>query len=139
MLATALYRITQESLHNIEKHAGKARQVRVKLLRRRSWVYLEIADDGEGFVWCADGSHVRGSGLGLRNIQDRVDLLGGSLTLEAAPGKGVRIRIKMPFQRAVAGASRGRVDGKVYKRTFGGRPSAGSGGPALSAGGPAGH
>lgn len=140
VLATALYRITQESLHNIEKHAGEARQIRVKVLRRRSWVYLEIADDGDGFAWQADQNHEQGgAGLGLRNIQDRVDLLGGRLTIEAAPGKGVRIRIKVPFQRVAASASQERRDGKVYTRTFGGRPSAGAGGAALSAGDAAGH
>nr|WP_228579568.1 cache domain-containing protein [Halomonas sp.] len=140
VLATALYRITQESLHNIEKHAGEARQIRVKVLRRRSWVYLELADDGDGFAWQADQNHEQGgAGLGLRNIQDRVDLLGGRLTIEAAPGKGVRIRIKVPFQRVAASASQERRDGKVYTRTFGGRPSAGAGGAALSAGDAAGH
>ncbi len=139
VLATALYRITQESLHNVEKHAGNVRQVRVRLRRRRGWVYLEIADDGEGFRWRAEQSHEQGgSGMGLRNIQDRVDLLGGRLTIEAAPGKGVRILIKVPFQRAT-GTSRERVDGRVYTRTFGGRPSAGAGGAALPAGGAAGH
>ncbi|MCG6658015.1 histidine kinase [Halomonas campisalis] len=140
VLATALYRITQESLHNIEKHAGRVHQVRVKVRRRRSWVYLEIEDDGEGFAWRPDQSQEQdGSGLGLRNIQDRVDLLGGRLTIDTAPGKGVRIRLKVPYQRATSKASGERSDGRVYKRTFGGRSSAGSGRPALPAGGPAGH
>ena len=121
VLATALYRITQESLHNIEKHAGRVREVRVIVLRRRSWVYLEIADDGEGFAWHPDQRREQdGSGMGLRNIQDRVDLLGGRLTIEAAPGKGVRIRLKVPFQRASSMTSGERSDGKVYTRTFGG-------------------
>ncbi|RCV90194.1 cache domain-containing protein [Billgrantia montanilacus] len=140
VLATALYRITQESLHNIEKHADGARQVKVKLVRRRSWVYLEIADDGEGFAWRAGQGHEQGgTGLGLRNIQDRVDLLGGRLSIEAAPGKGVRIRLKVPFQRIAGKTSGERVDGRVYTRTFGGRPSAGAGGAALPAGGAAGR
>ena len=140
VLATALYRITQESLHNIEKHAGMARQVKVRVLRRRSWVYLEIADDGEGFTWRPDQRREQdGTGMGLRNIQDRVDLLGGRLTIEAAPGNGVRIRLKVPFQRVSSKTSGERIDGRVYTRTFGGRPSAGSGRPALSAGGTAGH
>ncbi|MCE9665518.1 cache domain-containing protein [Halomonas sp. M5N1S17] len=140
VLATALYRITQESLHNIEKHAGGARQVKVKLVRRRSWVYLEIADDGEGFAWRADQSHEQGgTGLGLRNIQDRVDLLGGRLTIEAAPGRGVCIRLKVPFHRVAGKTSGERVDGRVYTRTFGGRPSAGAGRVALPAGGAAGR
>ncbi|MGR4069558.1 cache domain-containing protein [Halomonas sp. LR3S48] len=140
VLATALYRITQESLHNIEKHAGMARRVKVKVQRRRGWVYLEIADDGQGFVWRPERRQEQdGTGMGLRNIQDRVDLLGGRLTIEAAPGKGVRIRLKVPFQRASSMTSRERIDGKVYTRTFGGRPSAGAGRAEVPAGGAAGH
>jgi two-component system NarL family sensor kinase len=140
VLATALYRITQESLHNIEKHAGEVRLVRVKVLRRRGWVYLEIADDGEGFAWHPERRCEQdGTGMGLRNIQDRVDLLGGRLTIEAAPGKGVRIRLKVPFQRVAGKTSGERIDGKVYTRTFGGRPSAGTGGAALPIGGAAGR
>nr|WP_277345585.1 cache domain-containing protein [Halomonas bachuensis] len=140
VLATALYRITQESLHNIEKHAGGAHRVVVKVLRRRNWVYLEITDDGEGFTWHTERRQEQdGTGMGLRNIQDRVDLLGGRLTIEAAPGRGVRIRLKVPFQRVASKTSGERVDGRVYTRTFGGRPSAGAGGAALPVGGAAGR
>ncbi|MBZ0329797.1 cache domain-containing protein [Halomonas sp. ANAO-440] len=140
VLATALYRITQESLHNIEKHAGLARQVKVRVLRRRSWVYLEIADDGEGFTWRPDQRREQvDSGMGLRNIEDRVDLLGGRLTIVTAPGKGVRIRLKVPFQRVTSKTGGERVDGRVYTRTFGGRPSAGAGGASLPAGSAAGR
>lgn len=140
MLATALYRITQESLHNIEKHASRASQVQVKVRRRRNWVYLEIADDGEGFAWHpGQRCEQQGAGMGLRNIEDRVDLLGGRLTIEAAPSKGVRILLKVPFQRVSSKTSGGRIDGRVYTRTFGGRPSAGSRRPALPTGSAVGH
>lgn len=82
--ATTLYRIAQEALTNIERHAG-ARHVRLDLAASAGIVRLAIADDGRGF----DPSrieHPRSGGIGLRNMRERIEHHGGRLALASAPG-----------------------------------------------------
>lgn len=81
----ALYRILQEALRNIARHAN-AQQVTVRLRPYE----LEITDDGQGFD--AGG---RTPGLGLASMEERVRLLGGHWTLQTAPGKGTRIHARL--------------------------------------------
>jgi len=91
--ALNLYRIVQESLNNILKHSG-ARQVNVQLERDIHEVQLLIEDDGVGFVPEKAGAR---KGLGLKNITERVRMLGGKLDLVSAPGKGTRISVTIPL------------------------------------------
>jgi signal transduction histidine kinase len=84
-----LYRIAQEALNNILKHAH-ARRIAICLKQARSIVTLEISDDGIGF----DPVAARESGgLGLRGIEERVSQVGGDLALRTAPGAGTRLRV----------------------------------------------
>lgn len=87
----ALYRIAQEALTNIERHAG-ATEITMDLRGHRRGATLRIADNGRGF-------DVRSGtpGLGLRNMQERMEQLGGHLFLHAAPGKGVEIEATVPL------------------------------------------
>ncbi|SFR41291.1 two-component system, NarL family, sensor kinase [Yoonia tamlensis] len=78
----ALYRIAQEALTNIERHAG-ARQVVMSLKGHRHGAMLRIADDGVGMVW-PPSKHGPAHGLGLRNMQERIEQLGGSLRITTA-------------------------------------------------------
>jgi signal transduction histidine kinase len=89
--ATALFRIAQEALTNIAKHAGAAR-VSVKLARLRHHVSLKISDDGAGI-----GPADRGkpASFGLRGMAERARALGGTLTLSHAPGGGTVVAIKI--------------------------------------------
>lgn len=80
----ALYRIAQEALMNIERHAG-AQQVQVDLRGHRRGATLRIADDGRGIP---PESQRGGRGLGLRNMQERVEQLGGTLRILSARGAG---------------------------------------------------
>jgi PAS domain S-box-containing protein len=87
-VALCLYRVVQEALRNIAKHAH-ARHVLVTVRRVDDEVQLAVTDDGHGF----DLAMVReqGRGLGLRSIDERVRLVGGRLSVETAPGKGTAI------------------------------------------------
>jgi PAS domain S-box-containing protein len=94
--ATNLYRAAQECVNNILKHAD-ARLVRVALERDIHHVRLWIADDGRGFEIGANGGGAPGrGGLGLKNIAERVRILGGTLTVDSQPGKGTRIEALIP-------------------------------------------
>ncbi|MFF9766806.1 GAF domain-containing sensor histidine kinase [Streptomyces sp. NPDC014636] len=89
----ALLRVAQEALHNALRHSGAAR-VDVSVERRGSGAVLRVADDGNGF----DPTTVRRAGrhLGLVSMRDRAGGVGGSLTVESAPGKGTTIEMEVP-------------------------------------------
>lgn len=95
---TALFRIGQEAMTNISKHAN-AREVRVSLQVDPHRVRMEIADDGVGFdpnTLLGVEGHRRG--WGLLGMQERAALLGGQLTIETKPGHGTCIRVVLPLQ-----------------------------------------
>ena len=87
----ALYRITQEALRNIAKHAGKT-AVEVTLVYSRRELRLSICDHGRGFE---PGEARSRGGMGILNMEERVRLLGGRFTLKAQPGKGVTILVRV--------------------------------------------
>jgi PAS domain S-box-containing protein len=92
--AINVYRIVQESLNNIFKHSH-AKKVRVMLERDVHEVLLKIEDDGRGFKPVKNGNG--GKGLGLKNITERVRMLGGKMKLDSKPGKGTHIEITIPI------------------------------------------
>ena len=85
-----LYRVIQESLTNVTKHAD-AGQVRVGLVEEAGWLKVTVVDDGAGF----DTAQIS-PGFGLVGMQDRVGLVGGTVTVESAPGVGVTVLAKLP-------------------------------------------
>ncbi len=89
--ARELYQIAQEALNNIVKHA-RARRVTVRLRFEERLTRLEIGDDGAGFD--VEGTR-QGGGLGLRGMTERVQRLGGTLSIESAPGGGTRIVVEL--------------------------------------------
>jgi signal transduction histidine kinase len=90
---TVLYRITQEALTNIVKHAD-AGLVRVHLSRVGNGVALVVQDDGRGF----DPEGVREGSVGLVGMRERIALLGGSLTIESTEGAGTMLTAEVPIQ-----------------------------------------
>jgi PAS domain S-box-containing protein len=94
----ALYRITQEAVHNTVKHAH-AHAVSVRVDRMSGSVRLEISDDGAGFEHGAEGK-----GLGLTGMADRAARLGGSVDVDSAPGRGTRVRVRIPVDIAAEGS-----------------------------------
>lgn len=99
---TALYRIAQEALTNIAKHA-KARNVEVLLERRVDHVLLIIEDDGVGFDPAVAGSAA--PGFGLLGMQERAGLVGAVLEIESSPGKGTSVLLRMASGAKAASGS----------------------------------
>ena len=93
-VSLCLYRVAQESLRNIGKHAG-ATEVRVALTGSARETRLMIEDIGDGF----DLEHARGKGgLGLISMDERVRLVGGTFSIQSKPGKGTRIEVRIPLR-----------------------------------------
>lgn len=94
-----IYRIVQESLNNIRKHSG-ARVANVKLVAAYPSLILRIEDEGKGFNVASRLSEaVLEKRMGIRSIEERVKLLGGSLSINSKPDSGTRIRIDIPFPK----------------------------------------
>jgi signal transduction histidine kinase len=92
-----LYRILQEALKNVEKHA-RARHVAVRLTQRGDFVQLAINDDGIGFDSDHRPPRRRGKdGLGLLSMRERATYVGGALKVKSAPGEGTTIRAEIPL------------------------------------------
>ena len=89
---TALYRIVQEALTNVLKHASAAR-VTVRLKQGDRFVQLVVQDDGAGF----DPQGVRDGGLGLVGMRERVGLLGGRMVVESSEGAGTLLKVEVPI------------------------------------------
>ena len=83
---TALYRIVQEGLTNVVKHAA-AHRVSITLVRKEAAAVVVIEDDGQGF----DLEAVRAGALGFTGMRERVELVGGRLTVETSPGAGTTV------------------------------------------------
>ena len=89
---TALYRIVQESLTNVVKHA-RARRVSVLLMRKDRAVVAVVEDDGRGF----DPQAPRDGGFGLVGMRERVALLDGRLQVESREGAGTTLVVEVPL------------------------------------------
>jgi signal transduction histidine kinase len=99
--AIALFRIVQESLNNIVRHAG-ARRVHITLGRIDAELHLLVEDDGKGFN--ADGvDHT--THFGLLGISERVTALGGTLEIDSNPGAGARLSVCLPLPAEQGGTA----------------------------------
>jgi two-component system CheB/CheR fusion protein len=93
-IASGLYRIAQESLRNVAKHAH-AKHLSVELAVRDLGLLLSLEDDGIGFTPQA----VKGKGgLGLVSIGERARIMGGTLSIESKPGDGTLLSVRVPFE-----------------------------------------
>jgi len=88
----ALFRVSQESINNIMKHA-RATSVQVILSKETNAIVLEVRDNGLGFS-TATG---RNNGLGLSQMRQRVVQLNGSLDIHSSPGNGTRVVARIPL------------------------------------------
>ena len=95
----ALYRIVQEALSNVVRHA-QATRVRIRLQWRDERMVIVVEDDGRGFD--PDGqSDPRGRGLGLLGMAERARYLGGRLGIESSHGRGTRVTVEVPREPGV--------------------------------------
>ena len=92
---TCIYRVVQEALHNITRHAD-ATYVEIRLTRRGDVLFLTIHDDGKGFA------PEQERGVGLLGMEERVLHLNGEFHLESTPGGGTFIRVELPFAQRYA-------------------------------------
>jgi PAS domain S-box-containing protein len=96
---TNLYRILQEALQNVQKHAG-ADRVSVLLERRGGQAVLVVEDNGEGYDPKAEMAAASNKSMGVINMRERAALIGGSLEIESAPGHGATIYVRVPLTRS---------------------------------------
>jgi two-component system sensor histidine kinase UhpB len=96
-IETACFRVSQEALTNILRHA-RAANVWIDLSADQNQVTLTVRDDGVGFV-VEDGTNraTTGESLGLLSMEERIALIGGSLTVQSQPGKGTEVRARVPL------------------------------------------
>jgi signal transduction histidine kinase len=94
---TALYRVVQEALTNIRKHAGRCR-VHVAVRRRGQTIRLSVRDWGRGFSLAAAARSraTHGARVGLEGMQERIALLGGRFAIRTQPGRGTSIEVNVP-------------------------------------------
>jgi signal transduction histidine kinase len=97
---TAMYRIVQEGLTNVTKHA-QATQAIVRLGRRLRAVVCSIVDNGRGFDARAGSARTQSQGLGVIGMRERVATLGGTLSITSRPGRGTTLKIVVPLETVV--------------------------------------
>lgn len=96
-LETALFRVVQEAITNIARHSA-ARNVELSIRLNQGELCVDIVDDGIGFeINSVTISPDSGRGLGLLGMEERLELLNGELTVEAAPGAGTKVFIRVPI------------------------------------------
>lgn len=99
LIETAIYRIVQEALTNIARHAS-AGEASIELRRERNLLRCAIRDDGVGFdpnlVLRGDAGR---RGLGLLSVRERLDALGGRLRIKSTPGEGTELSVAVPLRR----------------------------------------
>jgi signal transduction histidine kinase len=89
LMEQSLFRVTQEALANIARHSG-ATHVEVELAWEEDQVTLSVADDGQGF----NPATTNGKGVGLRSMRERVEAVGGQISVTSQPGAGTRVTVR---------------------------------------------
>jgi signal transduction histidine kinase len=116
-LATCLYRVVQEALHNIEKHAD-AEQVHICLALQAEAVCITITDDGQGFTLPSQRQLLDAHHYGLVGLRERVTLLNGSFEVRSTPEQGASLRACVPLTpSATPGVSSDRRVGGVSQHS----------------------
>jgi PAS domain S-box-containing protein len=105
-LETTFYRVAQEALVNVQRHA-KASDVSVVLERDKETVTLIIEDNGCGFAVEDEPRSRRAGRLGILGMRERLELIGGSLTIESSPDNGTSVYVRATAQGEVAGSAAG--------------------------------
>jgi signal transduction histidine kinase len=115
---TVLFRVAQESLTNVAKHA-RASQVAVAIRKFGDGICMEVTDNGRSFRFRTKNSHKGEKRLGLLGMQESVRLVNGQFAVKSQPGRGTTVRVVIPFQSAGARTlSRAVQDGRIRNRGF---------------------
>ena len=101
-IETAVFRIVQESIANVAKHA-RAENVVVRLEYEEASLVVEVEDDGQGFdLGDVRQPELTGSGFGLLGMRERAALIGGTIDLQSKPGQGTTVRFRLPLRASRA-------------------------------------
>jgi signal transduction histidine kinase len=100
-IRTALYRVAQEALNNVARHAKSSLAV-VTVSCLDGLIYMEITDNGQGFKVDGTPDAKKPKRLGLLGMRERIEMVGGTFSLESTPGKGITIRVEIPPERPPA-------------------------------------
>jgi two-component system sensor histidine kinase DegS len=95
---TALYRVIQSALNNVARHA-EATNVIVRIEKRPGALRLEVRDDGKSFQVDRVLLSKRFKRLGLLSMRERIEMFGGTLNVESAPGKGTLVHATLPLEK----------------------------------------
>jgi signal transduction histidine kinase len=98
-LETAIYRVVQEALHNVAKHAN-ASSVLIEMFREGDRVHLTVEDDGVGITQKPNPARQT---FGMAGMRERISTLGGKMTIVSSPGHGTRIEVSAPISSQVTG------------------------------------
>ena len=101
---TVVFRIAQESLTNVNKHA-QASQVAIAIRPFKGGICMEVADDGKSFKADPKDAGKSEGRLGLLGMQERVRLVNGQFTVKPRPGKGTTVRVMVPFKLSAQGSA----------------------------------
>ena len=93
---TALYRVAQEALTNVARHAHASR-VEVKIQKRAQAICMTIKDNGKGFLPGSDSHAKKNKRLGLLGMRERLDMVGGTFTVASTPRKGTTVLAQIPL------------------------------------------
>jgi signal transduction histidine kinase len=96
-IETAMYRVVQEALTNIAKHAH-AKNVEIRVARTMKHLECVVRDDGVGFDAPAVVACMTRGGLGLVGIRERLNAVGGTMRIESVAGKGTKLMVKIPVE-----------------------------------------
>jgi signal transduction histidine kinase len=110
-LESTLYRLVQEALTNVVKHAGASR-VTVAVIEDNATIQLSVTDDGAGFQ-----TDAASEGFGLIGMRERVTLLGGELDFDSRPGAGTTVAARIPVQRRPTDPSSRTPDRQLDRRS----------------------
>lgn len=98
-IEVSVYRLVQEALTNVRRHAGRVDHVRVRLTRREQDLEVEVTDDGRGASTLHAGDGSTGDGHGIVGMRERVTSAGGVLQAGPRPGGGWRVLATIPLER----------------------------------------
>lgn len=96
-IETTLYRIVQEALNNVVKHA-KAKHVWIRAWRQKQVLYCSVRDDGTGFDSPSAHEGASKRGLGLVAMRERASAIGGTLQIKSSPGQGTELSLQLPLE-----------------------------------------
>ncbi|WP_162927042.1 sensor histidine kinase [Flavobacterium psychrotrophum] len=87
-----IYRIIQEQLHNVRKHAD-AKNIKIDLAVKENCICITVEDNGKGF-----DVNIKKAGLGISNMMHRAEALIGSIAIQSSPGKGCKTEVMIPLE-----------------------------------------